>query len=95
MPAIERDRHFTVKAFAAELKCSAATVRQLIRRGELSAFRLGRRSLRIPDFALDDFRRRNSVAGTPPQVPERSRSVVGSDHRLAVAELRDAGFDIQ
>ena len=50
-------RPFTPDQVAERWSCSANHVRNLIKRGELSAFRLGTRLLRIPAEAVEDFER--------------------------------------
>jgi len=52
--------------------CTPNHVRNLIKRGELRAFRLGERLLRIPAEALDGFEQKSLVE--PPPAPTLSPS---------------------
>ena len=45
---------FTVEEVAAKWRCNPWTVYRLVERGQLGAFRIGRR-IRIPQSALDAF----------------------------------------
>lgn len=57
---IKRCPH-TPATLAAEWRCSARHVRNLIELGELRAFRLGGKLLRIPADAVEEFERRNDT----------------------------------
>lgn len=51
------ERAYTPEELAGLWGCSANHVRTLIHRGELRAFRLGRRLLRIPPSAIGEYER--------------------------------------
>jgi excisionase family DNA binding protein len=57
------DRPYTPATLAAEWGCSAHHVRNLIDNGELRAFRLGGKLLRIPAEAAREFEARMSTIG--------------------------------
>lgn len=58
------DSHYmflTVAGVARRLKCSRNTVYRLIERGELPRVKVGPKTTRIPDEAVDAFIARNTV----------------------------------
>jgi excisionase family DNA binding protein len=57
----DRARPHTPATLAAEWGCSARHIRNLIDNGELRAFRLGRKLLRIPAAAVEEFLCRNDT----------------------------------
>jgi putative molybdopterin biosynthesis protein len=74
-------RHLTVGECAQLLSVSAKTVRGLIDRGDLPAYRVGR-VLRIDPADLEALRYRPREAGAPDRSP-RPRPVRGEFARLA------------
>jgi len=67
-----RARVYTPAPLAAEWKCSAHQIRNLIDNGELRAFRLGGKLLRIPVE-----RDRIVISGQPGDRPQERESFVG------------------
>ena len=55
-------RPFTPDSLAARWQCSAETIRQMVHRGQLPGFRVGR-MLRIPAQAVEDMECRNTGSG--------------------------------
>ena len=52
---------YTPETLAKKWECSARTIRNPIQRGELRAFRLGDKLLRIPEDAVEEFLRRRDT----------------------------------
>ncbi|MGY2048855.1 helix-turn-helix domain-containing protein [Methylobacterium sp. JK268] len=59
-----RPRPLTPEQVAERWDCSANHVRNLIRRGELRAFRVGSRLLRVPPDAVLEFERCQETTGS-------------------------------
>lgn len=79
----------TIQDVARDLKCTPATVRALIHRGELVAYRVGRH-FRVDPDAVRAFKTRATVVpATPARVaPIRPRTPHGSPlERLPAAQL--------
>jgi excisionase family DNA binding protein len=57
-------RPLTPEMVAARWDCSANHVRNLIRRGELRAFRVGSRLLRVKPEAVEEFERCQETTGS-------------------------------
>ena len=60
----ERLRPYTPELLADRWSCSPNHVRNLIRRGELNAFRVGSRLLRISPDAVEEFERCQQSTGS-------------------------------
>ncbi len=81
---------YTPQQVAERWKCSASFVRRLIDNGELSAFRVGGKLLRVTDAALTDYERCQSTSsnvsvedGPSPSTKEGSASaVVSLEHAM-------------
>lgn len=57
-------RPFTPGSLAKEWGCSERLIRNLIAAGELQAFKLGEKLLRIPAAAAEDYVRRRTVSAS-------------------------------
>ena len=53
-------RPYTPQELATRWQCSAETIRQMVKRGELPGFRAGR-MIRIPSKAVEDYECQTSV----------------------------------
>lgn len=84
-----------VKKAAALLDMNEAHVRELVDRGELESFRIGRRGIRIYLDAIADYQKRGARrarAGVPGVDAGPRRNVTSSaKYREAVAALRRMG----
>ncbi len=85
---------YTPDEVAKRWKCSAAHVRNLITNGELEAFRLGGKLLRIKGSAIEDYERchstscNGSVEGGP-RLPKKAESeLAAKDLRAAMRQAR-------
>ena len=61
------DEYYTPKTLAARWRCSVDIVYDLLRRGELSGFKLGK-DWRIPDNARADFEQRKVAKPPAPRI---------------------------
>lgn len=80
------DRPMTPEQVAEMWGCSANHVRNLIKRGELRAWRLGSRLLRIPPEAVAEFEQHRQITPSAPPVDPRANDKAESV--IAVAVLR-------
>ena len=65
-------RPYTPDTLAARWECSAETIRQMVHRGELPAFRVGR-MLRIPASAVEERETRGLAPTLCPDTPRTRR----------------------
>jgi excisionase family DNA binding protein len=89
-------RPYTPASLAAEWQCSANHIRNLINNGELRAFRLGGKLLRIPADAVEEFlRRRDTLADQmdSPASPELETDSDGPLKRAALRRIRQRARD--
>jgi excisionase family DNA binding protein len=78
------ERPLTPEQLAVHWGCSANHVRNLIKRGELQAFRLGR-LIRIPAAAVDEFQQRQMEADCA-AIPQTARPATQEAIVLRVPE---------
>ena len=81
-------RAMTPEMVAERWKCSAETVRKMVKRGELHGFRVGR-MIRITQNAIEDYECRQSALDACAEVS----ASIGTNHQLenvAVINLRHA-----
>jgi excisionase family DNA binding protein len=83
-----RERPYTPDELAARWGCSAETVRQQIKRGELRGFRVGR-MLRIPADAVEELECRNivSAGSTAASSSPGPKKAAGADSACAPQQL--------
>ena len=62
------DEHLTVEEAAAKLKFSTATVRRLLRTGELGGVKFGPRQWRVPESSLKAY----MEGGVKPAAPKEN-----------------------
>lgn len=100
-PAVDHDadteESVTVAEAARRLGCDDATVRALIRQGELTGHRIGKcanpRGIRVHAESVRDYKRRNAIGGTPANDAGRRRVTVhNTSARDAERRLRARGL---
>lgn len=76
---------------ARHMGVSQKTVRTLVSRGEITAWRIGQRRLRISRASVSDYLDQHRVGADPVPPPDRSRRVNHAAHQRSVAFLRKIG----
>lgn len=90
------DAGITIAQAAAIIGSDPSTVRELVRIGQLEAWRVGKttkpRGVRVSEGACWDYRRRNAIAGTagPAPAPEPQRRPRPSRHTAVLNRTLDS-----
>lgn len=80
-------RIYSPATLAREWGCSERHIRNLVAAGELRAFRLGQKLLRIPRDAVEDFECRN-IASDGSEADTSLRSPEGESATASLSELQ-------